>query len=225
MSREPRLHPRRRQDAHWSTAALPLALLVAACEMPSFLLRRPAPEPPAPLTFEPEPERALRITALPVYRLVTSPAVADLPSRLVVIQVRMTAGAAAIQVALDDITVALADGRRGRVLDPGRAREVLRRTILVDADLAYTRTGTQHPPGGLDPRLRPRLAAAVADELFDEAILTEGEAAQGYLVVDTEQPLLSLDGAAIEVAAVRFGDPEPVRTAFRFTADSTTEAQ
>jgi hypothetical protein len=160
----------------------------------------------------------VHVVAIPVYRLVTSPGLLDLPSRLLVMQVRIEGtGASSYTFSAGDLTVALPDGTPVRVFDRGRVDELLRRTLIAEADMSYLmRPG--HLPGGLG-----RFAATAITEMVERNLLWRGtfgpgEPLQGYVVIDTGRALLSLDGVSFEVVARRQGDEVPARYAYQFAA-------
>lgn len=113
-----------------------------------------------------------------------------------------------------DITVALPDGTHARIFDRARAAELLRRAILADADMAYL-LQPDHVPGGIDAYSSAALANMVRDNLLGEGTVSFGQPVQGYVVIDTGQTLLSLEGASFEVIARRVGDYVPARYAYQ----------
>lgn len=89
------------------------------------------------------------VVAVPVYRLVTSPALLDAPSRLMVVQVRIVStGNSGYAFTPGDLTVKLPDGTHARIFDRARADELLRRTFLAEADMNYL-LRPDHLPGGV----------------------------------------------------------------------------
>jgi hypothetical protein len=81
--------------------------------------------------------------------LIATPVMADLPSRLVVLQVRIDSTLdRAVSFSPDDVSFVLPSGQRAVVFDRGRAMELLRRTTLGDADLSYAQRSYDYPPGG-----------------------------------------------------------------------------
>ncbi len=194
----------------------------AGCALPDFFSRTP-PTPIAQMTEEANPSADLTVTALPVYRLVTSPALADAPSRLLVIQVRLSsAGGGALSVTPENVALVLPNGERGRVFDRGRAMELVRRSTLADADLSYLRRDGDHLPGGLSEEARSPLSDMVVSNLLTEGAFTSEQAMQGFVVVDTGVPLVSLDGASIEAVAYRLRDAAPARGAYQFAVPPAT---
>jgi hypothetical protein len=169
--------------------------------------------------------RGLSVTALPVYRLVTSPAVADSPSRLFVIQVRLATSDAALSVTPDDLTLVLPNGQPGRIFDRARSLELLRRTTLADADLSYLLRDGGHAPGGLNEYARAALRDTVAGNLLTEGAFTADQPMEGFAVVDAGVTLLSLDGATLEVVARRLRDAQPARAAYRFSSTPTATSE
>jgi hypothetical protein len=155
------------------------------------------------------------VVAVPVYRLVTSPAVLDSPSRLLVVQLRIVStGEHSYTVAPGDLTVALPDGTHARIFDRARADELLRRTLLAEADMSYLlRPG--HVPGGVGTFSAGALAEMIERNLLAEGTFSPGQPLQGYVVIDTGQAMMSLDGASFEVIARRVGDDAPARYAYQ----------
>ena len=143
------------------------------------------------------------LTAAPIYRLVLDPALANVPSRLMVVQVRVgTIGDAALSVAPADVTLTLPDGEPARILDRARAIEVLHRTMLASA-------GTT-PTSGVSDSTPLMPAEGLAGNLLSDGVFTNGQTLHGLLVVDTGAPLVSLDGASVQVTAYRLSDSAPV---------------
>ncbi len=176
---------------------------------------RPPSAPAPPLAAGAE----LSVTARPAYRLAISPGGADAPSRLLVLQVRLaTSDDTALSVAPEDIALTLPNGEPGRVFDQARAVEVLHRTILADADLSYLQRGSAHPPGGLDDGTRSGLVDIILGNLLSAQAFAGGQGAQGFVVVDTQVPLTSLDGASLQVVAYRLRDAAPVTAPYQFTS-------
>jgi hypothetical protein len=203
------------------------AVLVCAtgCTLPDFLHRR---QPTA--AAQPAPQAAgwddFIVSAYPAYRLVASPWLADSPSRLLVLQLRLNAsGPGALSVTPDDVQLVLANGEHGRIFDRVRANELLRRATLADADLSYLQRAG-HPPGGLDEAAQLQLTDMIGRNLLTEGAFTADQGLQGFVVVDTGAPLSSLDGVAVEVTAYRLSNSAPARGAYRFaSAPPSPEAQ
>ncbi len=153
-------------------------------------------------------------TVTPVFRLVASPALVDLPSRVLVIRLTLTATSQSTYYAFttSDLSIVLPDNTRVRVLDPPRAEVLLRRTTIADADMSYL-SQDGHVPGGLSSDVRDSLLFTVRSHLLANGTFGPGQPLEGYLVIDTERPVMSLDGAAVEVVAQRFGDETPARFA------------
>jgi hypothetical protein len=189
------------------------------CTRPSWLM--PAARAPSGQATAAAGASGLTMTALPMYRLVTSPELADSPSRLFVIQVRLVATDAALSVSLDDMTLVLPNGQHGRTFDRARALELLRRTTLVDADLSYLLHNGDHVPGGLSDAARASLRDLVAEHLLTDDAFTAEQPLVGFVIVDTGVTLLSLDGASLEVVAHRLRDAEPAATVYAFTGTPT----
>lgn len=186
-----------------------VALAPLAC-VPRDVPSQPAAAPQAPPAFT--------VTALPVYRLAANRALLDAPSRLLVVDVRLsTIDEAPLQFFPEDLSVALPGGGRGIVFDPARAHVLLSRTLLAEADLGYLQRADPQP-GGIPAAVRPQLAAMVGQHLLGSGTFAAGSALRGYVVIDTVVPLRSLDGAAVEVVARRLDDAAPARYAYQFTA-------
>jgi hypothetical protein len=183
----------------WWTMCLGLALTAGGC-----IPRQPTtPKGGVPTATAED----FNVVAVPVYRLVTSPALLDAPSRLQVVQLRIVStGDHSYTVAPGDLTVALPDGTHARIFDRARADELLRRTLLAEADMSYLlRPG--HVPGAL--------AEMIERNLLAEGTFNPGRPLQGYVVIDTGQAMMSLDGASFEVIARRLGDDAPARYAYQ----------
>lgn len=203
------------------TIALMLLLAGApACRMfPDFttLWHPPAPQSAPP----PQPAASasgLSVTALLVYRLISMPTFADSPSRLLVVQVRLRSSIdSALSIGPDNIALNLPNGAAARLFDRPRAVEILRRTMLADADVSYLQRGGDHPPGGLDASAQARLGDLVLGNLLTDEAFASGQDLLGFVVVDTTVPLASLDGAQLQVVAYRLRDAAPVTAAYQFT--------
>lgn len=189
-------------------AVLALMLSCGACTWlhgnDESVVSAPPTEPPPTGFF---------VAAVPVYRLATSQYLLDVPSRLLVLQVRVeSTGQDSFTARLQDLGIVLADGTPARVFDTARARVLLRRTLLGEADLAYT-AQPDHLPGGVSAFSRAALRDMVAENLLEGGSFGPGQPLQGYVVIDTGQPLTALDGAAFELVARRLGDDMPARYA------------
>lgn len=211
------------------SAVGPIALLAAAWSCSMFpdlksawqLPQRTAPTQPIPVVTSGE----LSVGARAAYRLVLAPGLADLPSRLLVLQVRVaSSGDAALTIDPQDISFTLPNGASGRVFDRPRAVEVLHRTLLADADWSYLQSAGDHPPGGLDDAERSGLVDVILGNLLADQAFGGGDGAQGFIVVDTGAPLPSLDGATLQIVAHRLRDSSPVTAPYQFTAAPTAAA-
>jgi hypothetical protein len=196
----------------------------AGCTLPDFLTGRSPSAPPA--TQVVDESEGLMITALPLYRLIVSPGLADSPSRLLVLQVRMTtSGDAALMVTPADLALTLPGGQPARIFDRARAIELLHRTTLGAADFSYLSANGAHQPGGVPIEMQSGMTDQIASNLLSDGIFISGQTLQGFVVVDTGAPLMSLAGASLEVTAHRLRDRVPVRTVYQLTAAPTpTEA-
>jgi hypothetical protein len=168
------------------------------------------------------------VVAVPAYRLVTGPNALDAPSRLLAVRVQIeSTGQSSYLFAPDDLTIALPDGTHARIYDRARADQLLRRTLLAEADMSYLmRPG--HLPGGVGTYSAEALAAMVETNLLSDGVFGPGQPLQGYVVIDTAHPLMSLDGASFEVIARRQGDDIPTRYAYQLATapyGATTGAQ
>lgn len=207
--------------------AVPLALLIvcaSSCTLPDFLSgRSTAPGTPPTVAAA---SSDLTVNALPVYRLIADPALADLPSRLLVLQVRLSAsGGAALSVAPDDVALTLPNGAPARVFDRARAVELLRRTMLADANRSYLQRTGNHPPGGLDAFARARLSDLVTNNLLTNGAVAGDQTIEEFVVVDTGTPLASLDGAALHVVAYRLRDAAPQAATYQFAATAAAASE
>jgi hypothetical protein len=209
-----------------STAVGWAIVIVLAAVGASSCIPRPGTGSRAPTSAGADDASALTVTALPVYRLVTSPAALDSPSRLLVIQVRMaTTTDAVLQFLPHDLSLQLPGGAQGHIFDRARAQELLRRTIVAEADLGYLQHPDAHPPGGINEYVRPQLADMVRAHLLEGGSFGPGDVLRGYVVVDTRVPLFTLDGAAMEVVVHRAADAAPLRSAYQFASVPAAEPQ
>ena len=94
---------------------------------------------------------------------------------------------------------------RTRASSIAPAPRALRRTLLAEADMSYL-LRPDHVPGGVGTYSASALAEMVETNLLGDGIFDPGQPLQGYVVVDTGQALMSLDGASFEVIARRLGD-------------------
>lgn len=197
----------------------------SGCTLPDFLSHPPT-TPPGQTPGQADAPSSLSVTAVPGYRLVVSPTAVDSPSRLLVIQVELsTTDDRALSVTLDDLALVLPTGERRSVFDRGRAMELVRRATLADADLSYLLRSDGHPPGGLSEYARPQLTDMVMSNLLTDRAFTSEHGMRGFVVVDTGVPLMSLDGASIEVTAYHLSGSTPVRGVYQFaTAPTAVEA-
>jgi hypothetical protein len=214
--------------AMFYASALGAVLVHAAgCTLADFLSAPPAAPPPPPA---PPPQvdmsSGLAVSAIPVYRLIVAPALADAPSRLLVFQLRLTtSGDAALSVSPEDLALVLANGQPGRIFDRARAVEILRRTTLGDADLSYVWRNGEHPSGGLSQSVQPELTDLVSNTLLSQGVFINGQTLQGYVVADTGTPLTTLEGVTLDVTAYRLRDAAPAHVAYQFaTVPPTAEA-
>ncbi len=197
-----------------------LALTAAGCIVRPGTAPRPTGTPSAATDFT--------VVAVPVYRLVTSQGMLDAPSRILVVQVRIeSTGQASYVFAPDDLTIALPDGTHARIFDHARADKLLRRTLIAEADMNYL-LRPDHLPGGVGTYSASALAAMVETNLLSDGTFAPGQPLQGYVVIDTGQALMSLDGASFEVIARRQGDDLLARYAYQLATapnGATTGAQ
>ncbi|MGD9762877.1 MAG: hypothetical protein AB7V27_04095 [Candidatus Binatia bacterium] len=209
------------------TAQTGLALLVlfgaSACALPAWLGGRPA-VPPTPGEGVGSPVD-FAVTAAPVFRLVANPALLDVPSRLLVMRVVLQGtGQSYFGFGLQDFKVAFPDGTTARVFDQPRALELLRRTMIADADMSYLARGEQG--GGVSDDVRESYHFMISNKLLSDGSFGPQQPLEGYVVIDTQQPLMSLSGASLEVVARRVGDDAPTRYACQLAnGAATTEAQ
>jgi hypothetical protein len=167
---------------------------------------------------------AFTAVAVPVYRLVANSALLDAPSRLLVVQLRvMSSGDDSYTVTPGDLTVALPDGTHARVFDNVRASELLRRTMVADADMSYL-LRPNHLPGGVGDYSSLALAQMIQTNLLADGTAAPGQPVQGYIVIDTGQAVMSLQGASFEVIARRVGDYAAARYAYQVATTGPAEA-
>lgn len=186
-----------------------MMVVAAGC---SWLSNSPTPDSAHPG----EPQSAdFTVSALPVYRLVSSPALADSPSRLLVVSLRLEGtGEASYAYTSSDLHVILPGGSRARVFDRARALELLRRTTIAEADMTYL-LRPDHQAGGIGEFTRSAVADMVAANLLADGPFAAGRPLQGYVVIDTGTALMSIEGASFEVVARRLGDDAPARYAYQ----------
>lgn len=177
---------------------------------------KPTPLPmPTPLPGATGP---LGISARPAYRLVTNRMLADAPSRLLVIQVRLSStDDRALSLTPEDLAVVLPTGESRRVFDRRRALELLRRTMLAEGDLSYVHRD-DYVPSGMDDSVRPQLTDMIIGNLLSEGPLTNDYTVQGFVIVDTGVALPSLAGASLEVVAHHLSDSEAAHGTYQFAA-------
>jgi hypothetical protein len=166
----------------------------------------------------------LAMKALPAYRLVASWTQADAPSRLQVIQVQLwSTDDGALSLRPEDLVLVLPTGEQRRVFDRDRALELLNRTKLARGDLSYLQ-GTGYVPTGLDEYGRQHLTATVMRNLLAEGLVNNVYSVQGYVVVDTGNPLASLDGASLVGVARRLSDSAAAGGTYQFAATAPAAA-
>lgn len=190
---------------------------------------KPPPPPPVP---EPvviaDTTSGLSVGAVPAYRLAAGPWLADFPSRLLVLNIKVATNTEGVlTIAPEDFTLQLPNGQQGRVFDRARAVESLHRGTLADANLAYLAQSGSHPYGGLSEEARAQLNDRVSGQLFTAMAFMSGQAIEGFIVVDTGVPFASLNGGSLQVVAYRLRDATPVTTLYPFAAPppATAEAQ
>jgi hypothetical protein len=153
--------------------------------------------------------------AIPLYRLVPNQGEIDTPSRLLVLQLRLEGGGdSGYAFSTQDLAIVFADGSRARVFDRARAFELLRRTIIAEADLSYLRR-RPYVPGGIAPPARQPVAERVAGRLLGDGMFDAANPLQGFVIVDTGAARTSMDGAVVEVLAHRLSDSAPSRVAYQ----------
>jgi hypothetical protein len=202
----------------WWVVGLCLATLCGACLRPDS--RRPGPGiGPGSIASATD----FSLVALPVYRLVASPGLLDSPSRLLAVQVRIEgSGSASYSFAPDDLSIALPDGSQARIFDSARAALLLQRALLADADMSYL-LRPDHLPGGLGTFSAGALSSMVQQNLLAPGTFGPGQALQGYVIIDTGQPMMTLDGASFAVVARRIGDDAPARYAYQLATAPQAE--
>lgn len=206
---------------------LMIVSLGAACSLAGCIPRDTAAQRPQPGVIPAATGEEFSAVAVPVYRLVTNPVMLDAPSRLLVVQLRvMSTGSNSYTFTPGDLTVALPDGTHARIFDTARSDQLLRRTYLAEADMSYL-LRPDHVPGGVTSYSSSSLASMIAGNLLTEGIVAPGQPLQGYIVIDTGQAMLSLEGTTFEVIARRAGDYAPARYAYQVATSgaATTGAQ
>jgi hypothetical protein len=180
-------------------------------------LLRGTPPPPTAPPPAPVDASGLSISALPVYRLVADPALLDAPSRLLVLHVRLeTTDERPSTVWPENSLLTLPGGQHGRVFDRGRAMELLRRTTLADANLAYLQRVEGYQPGGFDVWSREQLVDMIMANLLSEGALTKATGVRGYVVADVHTPMSSLHGATLDYWAYPLDDSQPAHARYAF---------
>ena len=92
--------------------------------------------------------------------------------------------------------------------------ELLRRTAIAEADLAYLqRPG--YVPGGIAVYSRQPLAEMVAGKLLGDGLFDAANPLQGFVIVDTGAERSTLDGTVVQVVAHRLTDSAPSRVAYQ----------
>jgi hypothetical protein len=222
--------------ASWAVATTLAAGLLYACiprKVPTQPPATPAATPAAPAATQTEAPAATpaaapassiySISALARYRLVASPEVFDVPSRLLVVQLYLTTNTGeTLRFTPEEVVITLPRGDRARVFDQARATELLERTILAEADPTYLAPGEPRPAGGIDEYNRPQLTESVRQNLLAASSFNAASALNGYIIVDTGEPPTNLDGTAMEVVVHRVEDTTPVRKEFRFVVRTPT---
>lgn len=162
------------------------------------------------------------VTAVPSYRLIVSPQLADAPSRLMAVHARVeTYSEPPLHFSPLGVWIRLPDGTRGRAFDRPRAIEILERAELGAADLSYLaqRNGRRRP-GGLPNAVKSALKHQLKQSLLGEIDFSRDRPAEGYLIVDVRRPVASLEAALLEVEATRISDALPARAEYEFPTSS-----
>jgi len=207
----------RRGAGRWVEIAALAGLVLVSGLLASGCVRRVIRSAPAAAAAPAQPTD-FTAHALPIYRLVATPMLIDLPSQLLILQVRLESpDGTSYAFTPRELAIILPDGTHARVFDRPRAFELLRRTTIADADFGYLlRDG--HPPGGIAPYSRAAIADMVAGRLLADGLFGSGQALQGYVVVDVGAARTSLEGAVVEVVATRLTDSVPSRATYRLSA-------
>ena len=184
---------------------------IAGCP---FVRGKPPPTAPPP---GPPDASGLTVSALPVYRLIASPRFIDVPSRLLVLHVRLSTSIdRGSNVWPQNTVLTLPGGELGRVFDRVRALELLRRTTLADANFAYLQQASWNQPGGLDASNRSLLMETVKTNLLPEGVLIRGADLQGYVVADVGTPMTSLQGATLDIWSYPMDESAPAYAQYAF---------
>jgi len=169
---------------------------------------------------------AVRADAALAYRVIVAPSLADRPSRVLVVRVRIDSfesGTLLFNPAR--VTLTLPGDIRARVLDRQRAAALLDRTQPGAGHLSYLhRPRSRRPRGGLTRSERKLIKRRLKTKLLGVSALHRNRPLVGYLVVDTRVPVSSLQGAILNVVVHRATDRRPVRTSFRFPRPSARGA-
>jgi len=203
------------------TVVAPLLLGIASCAFPPWARRGGEPAEQLTLTTT-EVAPSVSVTAIPSYRLIVSPRLADAPSRLLAVHARIeTYSEQPLHFSPLGVRLRLPDGTTGRAFDRPRATEVLERADLGAADLSYmAQRNARRPPGGLYERVKGPLKNQLEQSLLGEVDFSRDQPLEGYLIVDAGRPVASLNGALLEVEATRISDALPVRDQYEFSTGS-----
>lgn len=186
-----------------------LALNAAGCPQTAA-----PPQPPSATVPAWIPPPRLSVRAQPIFRLVVPPNRTDLPTRLVVLFVRVdNIHHLPVTIGPERIRLELPDGSRRHALDAPRAVAILQRTVLAVPEIDGLDRGGDMPDGGLRLPEHRYWHGRVLAELFPARDLGPGESAEGFVVVDTGRRFWSLRDSAIEAFAdsPRQADAVPAR--------------
>ncbi len=185
---------------------------VAGCALPPWAKHEVEPAEELTVTTV-EVAPSLFATAIPSYRLIVSPRLADAPSRLMAVHARFeTYSEQPLHFSPLGVRLRLPDGTSGRAFDRPRAIEILERAELGAADLSYlAQRNGRRPPGGLYEAAKSVLKNQLKQSLLGEVDFSRDRPIEGYLIVDVGRPVASLEGALLEIEATRISDAIPAR--------------
>jgi hypothetical protein len=185
-----------------------IVLIVSLTGAPGCQLLRSHPPPQPPPLPPGDIATDIALAAMPEYRLLISSNAAPDQSRLIAFLTRVdNIGGDTFHFTPNNAGVVLPDGTMFRALDRVRANALLKRVTLSRSSGAAS---------GAAEIVADSVRAQVSQTLLDERDLTSEQTLLGYVIVDTQQPLPSLDGTQFEVRLTRASDGAVLRQEHRF---------